>query len=410
VSYTEKGFRLVEWGLIAAFVLFIITPSAGILLDEDDGQALREMRTAFPSRPHSWSEVLEAASKFKTWYRDHFALRADLVRWHGLLAYHAFHTSSDKRVMPGRDGWLFYVENVHDPLSASRPIDERQIALWVEYLDYWKVRLEAQGIRFLCFFGPDKQTIYPEKLPAWVPRESTSPAQQIAARLKDRGVAVADAVSPLLQQKGNRYPLYYKTDTHWNFYGALFGWRSVVEELAHWHPSVSVPDPMSFAVEPQPRPGGDMAGFMGLSTDLADMDLDVNVPQRSFRIGPMLETSRVELKTYEVTPVSWQIIADQAHPFVTESDDAPIQRAVIFRDSFFTVIAPWAGGVFSHAFYTWNNQVDGALIEREKPDVVIFETVERRLRNTPPAIEQWPTPSAALGSSIRKDSQSSGIP
>jgi alginate O-acetyltransferase complex protein AlgJ len=52
---------------------------------------------------------------------------------------------------------------------------------------------------------------------------------------------------------------------------------------------------------------------------------------------------------------------------------------VMFRDSFATYLIPFLGYHFQRSVYIWQRPWDLALIEREKPDVVIDEMLERYL-------------------------------
>jgi len=62
-----------------------------------------------------------------------------------------------------------------------------------------------------------------------------------------------------------------------------------------------------------------------------------------------------------------------------ERDDAKLPRAVMFRDSYATHLIPFLSEYFQRIVYVWRYHFDRALIERERPDVVIEEMVERRL-------------------------------
>jgi hypothetical protein len=52
-------------------------------------------------------------------------------------------------------------------------------------------------------------------------------------------------------------------------------------------------------------------------------------------------------------------------------------KAVIFRDSFGNAWKPFLGYHFSEVVYLWQHEWDTDFLEREKPDVVIDEVVER---------------------------------
>ena len=58
---------------------------------------------------------------------------------------------------------------------------------------------------------------------------------------------------------------------------------------------------------------------------------------------------------------------------------AELPRAVVLRDSMFNPLIPIFAENFSRVLFVSSRQLDTSLIEREKPDVVIEELVERML-------------------------------
>jgi hypothetical protein len=63
-------------------------------------------------------------------------------------------------------------------------------------------------------------------------------------------------------------------------------------------------------------------------------------------------------------------------------DRPGLPRAVILRDSMAIPLIPMLSENFSRVVYVITREFDGALIEREKPDIVIEEFVERSLHAT----------------------------
>jgi hypothetical protein len=56
-----------------------------------------------------------------------------------------------------------------------------------------------------------------------------------------------------------------------------------------------------------------------------------------------------------------------------------LPRAVILRDSMAVPLIPLLSENFSRVLYVENRKLERSLIEREKPDIVIEELVERSL-------------------------------
>ena len=58
-------------------------------------------------------------------------------------------------------------------------------------------------------------------------------------------------------------------------------------------------------------------------------------------------------------------------------------RAVMFRDSFATWLIPFLVDHFRRITFSWQYTFDRELVEKEHPDVVIQEMVERVLMDAP---------------------------
>ena len=56
----------------------------------------------------------------------------------------------------------------------------------------------------------------------------------------------------------------------------------------------------------------------------------------------------------------------------------------MFRDSFATWLIPLLSESFSHILYSWQYTFNREIVERERPDVVIQEMVERTLMSPAP--------------------------
>ena len=59
-------------------------------------------------------------------------------------------------------------------------------------------------------------------------------------------------------------------------------------------------------------------------------------------------------------------------------------KAVVFRDSFCGALIPFLSDHFYRSVYIWHYPLDKALVEAERPDVVILQMVERSLMTVSP--------------------------
>ena len=121
--------------------------------------------------------------------------------------------------------------------------------------------------------------------------------------------------------------------------------------------------------------GQDLAGMIGLKRVLRENDLTLTpIRQRQARV---------------VEPPGADP-ADELGRIVTEIPDSPLPRALIFRDSFTSKLAPFLSEHFSRAVYLWQNDFDASAVDRERPDVVVQEIAGRHLYTFIPSPELVP--------------------
>ena len=77
---------------------------------------------------------------------------------------------------------------------------------------------------------------------------------------------------------------------------------------------------------------------------------------------------------------------------VTEIPGSQLPRAVVFRDSFTSAMAPYFSEHFSRVVYLWRNDFSVEEIEKEHPDAVLQEIVGRHVQWYVPSPELIPEP------------------
>jgi hypothetical protein len=196
--------------------------------------------------------------------------------------------------------------------------------------------------------------------------------EMLAARTSVPFVDVRPALLPAKAQDR----IYFLTDTHWNDRGALLAYQQIIDAVRRQLPSVP-PAWTRGDFEPAERTieGQDLARMMGLMRVLRETDMSVE-PKRPRR-------------AIVVDPPGAKASAEEGR-LVTEIPGSTLPRAVIFRDSFASRLAPFLSEHFSRAVYLWQNDFDADVVLHEHPDVVIQEIVSRHLYTFTPSPELIP--------------------
>jgi hypothetical protein len=310
-------------------------------------------------------------AEMDAYYSDHFGFRASLLRWLCNVKVHWLGVSSCPNVILGTDGWLFYAgEPVGNDYESARPFTASELARWQHRLEQRRDWLAQRGIRYLFLVAPDAQSIYPEHLPpALRKRQAESRLDQLVSYLAAHSDLPILDVRGAMREAKARERLYHRTDTHWNSRGAFVAYEELTRHLAHWFPAIQpLPRTAFHDVVQEADRGGDLARMLNLTDQYREEVLDLQ--PKAPRLARLAAGSRPPSEAPAALP----------KPMVTECPTPGLPRAVIFHDSFFLGVYPFLSEHFHRAAYLWQYSLDRGLIEREHPDVVIQEVVERYLR------------------------------
>ena len=200
---------------IALFLLLCLIPSLGILVFGESGAAANEILSP---RPRWGWDMLSGTADYLA---DHFALRQQMVTlWSRLNAL--LGSSTDEQVLLGTDGWLYYSPSLPDYLGEH--LEDTELEQIARNLAGLQKQCEESGRRFLFTMAPNKNSLYPEHMPAWAEnRHEESNISRLKPLLEQYGVCYADLFAPDLP--------YYRTDTHWTAEGAARGADAILTAL-----------------------------------------------------------------------------------------------------------------------------------------------------------------------------------
>jgi hypothetical protein len=320
---------------------------------------------------------------FTLFYNDRFAFRNALLSTINLAQYKIFGFSTSPRVLTGRNDWLFFLDGGDAEILRGVPaITQNEIGFFVRLFEARRAWLAARNIRYVVFFPPSKCSIYSEKIPAgFAEPNKRSRQDEVLAALKANTRVEAVDIRPALLSGKKVARMYFKTDTHWNRLGAFVGYLAVINRIREWFPSIKPLTDRDLRMYDYNFGNGDLACMMGLR------DL---IPEVS--CACCIEKQRAHFSSNPALPK----LTDESHhkdPFATEVNDPALPSALCFRDSFMQMSFLYFGENFRRIRYQWEFDFPTAIIEKEKPDIVIQEITERCLArsglfNNPPEVER----------------------
>lgn len=375
-----KSQKLADWTLIVVFIIAIFLPLGDNLLHLDPFPALTENR-----RPAPWpgikaadlSSILVYPKSFEAFYNDHLGFRQALIQSRSMLMMNVLRVSPSPQVILGKDDWLYLRSENNFDYYQNGLFTPDELATLQHRLEANRDILARHGIHYLVVIAPDKETIYPEFVPDELLVRRQSRFDQLLTYLREHQVEVDILdLRPALKQAKASYPVYGRADTHWNDYGAFIAYQEITRRLNLWFPQIQPAALTQFKPVTKNSHGFDLFILSGLDSMVQNERLELvpHVPRAAHLADPNVPLDLDQIQT---------------PPFALEVANEALPRAVVFHDSFMDRLRPFLAENFSRtAFFhiLYYHPDSGAyespaqIIEREHPDVVIDEFVERRLQ------------------------------
>jgi alginate O-acetyltransferase complex protein AlgJ len=393
VSVSTRVYRSL---LVALFGLGIFLPLLGWCFALDHTPEPTENRTPAPapSWPTDFAQLKALPPALESYWNDAFGFRRRLLRWNATAQYD-LGVSGTAAVVIGERPWLFYAgEESIEQRRGLRRFSDTDLERWARQLEARRAWLSARGSHFLFVVVPEKQTIYPEALPDRYGPLARTPLDQLIDYLAAHSqVDVLDLRAPVRAARADG-EVYFHTDSHWNDRGAYAGYAAIVSRLHGWYPRLEPRTAAGFQRVTVKPWNGDLALMLGGPFDL--------VSETGEQWRPVPASSAQAL-----SPSGYRPPGSTLYDVFENPGHESLPRAVVFHDSF--LLASDERGFHGHAYpanalrpeepsfrlrallaeqfsraaFSWQYAFDAALVQRERPDVVIEEHAERLIRQGP---------------------------
>ena len=360
----ENLCRTFRAGLIAGFVVLLWLPMVDSFVGLDSTVPPNENRrfARFPDFK-DFRELKPFIGGLEDYFNDHFGFRKRLVTWNNEWKHELFHEAPFSSVITGRDGWLFLASYrmIEHYCGLSR-LSQQDLESWQKLLEARREWLAGQGAKYVFVIAPDKHSIYPEYLPEWLKRgPQPSKLDQFVEYMRKHSTLEVLDLRPALMAAKKTNLVYSLTDTHWSAFGAFIAYQELIKAVSRQMPC-SAPLPIeSFESKPLVQQG-DLARLAGQG-----------LPEKKFLLTPRPQLQPLVSFRGRARPQrSWPI----PDPVITECDKA-VGKVIMYQDSFAESWIPYLGYHFKELIYVPRDDWDYGFMLREKPDLVIDETVER---------------------------------
>lgn len=260
----------------------------------------------------------------------------------------------------GDEGWLYIwgIDSLEEKVTGRLLATDGDLEAMGHNVGRRAAWCRKKRIAYRHLIGPDKSSVYPNHLPSSFPRGLVTLLDQCTSEWsrEDRNIHFIDAAA-LLSKASFGEQVYFKTDSHWNYRGALNVFNEIARSLS--------------------SDGIDMPGFY-------DEDVLITQKRRVFELGALADEP--EMESFEFirpavvrSKVVFESDSARGKIQVFENEDESLPRCVLFRDSYSSFFMPFLAERCSRltvlkARHCWYD-----LIEQEKPDIVLTQIAERFL-------------------------------
>lgn len=329
--FWAKGFGNIIFSILFLVILFIP-------LFEDIIQGSPISSEAFIGK----EQILSAISNFK---------------------YHVIRDRYFTGVIADPSGWVVYTgENSFNDFQNIDQFTTEEVKSIKRRLKNLCSVLTKDEIKLIVLIPPNKNTIYPEYMPAEIPQiNKKSRLDQVMGVWNDTDNCKVVDLRPTMLEAKKRDKVYNATDSHWTDYGAFLAYQQLSQIMKQDFPAVKVRSIAEF--EPESLViNGDLTSSFGY----------FDTQENAVRFKPMFETDYL-VRTIEAPDGFSDMV-------LTFTDNPDLPTAIIYRDSFFAAMVQFILENFKEAEYNWSFNVDIDMVRAKKPDYLILEVTERYLQ------------------------------
>ena len=301
-----------------------------------------------------FKNLSKSIKKIDKHYNNQFGLKSEMVNiFTGFKIDVLNEDPLPNRAITGKDGWYFlgnqYNELFNDGFG-NFDYTESELLQIKQYLQNLKEGLASRGVEFYIVVPPNKHRVYSENLPYQLHQKDTRLEALNSYLKKEMDFNIIDLRDTLIANKKDHL-LYYKTNTHWNDIGAFIGYQKTINVLDPSIPKISLSD---YTIASDTIKRGDITEMINLKSNESTITLHKKI---SSQVKSIKSTYRFKrFKNYNRDKI-----------------------LVMYGDSFSTAWIPFFNESFGETIYLRGYNVDYNFIDHKKPDIVIFEVIERNL-------------------------------
>lgn len=295
--------------------------------------------------------------------------------------YKIFNISINKKVIAGKENYLFFNENnMIDDIRGINIPSVNELNIWTDKLAKLQNYFESKNIKFMIAIAPNKQSIYNNKLPDWINSENKTMSDYIIELSENKNINILDLRNKLKDYK-DESELYMPTDTHWNLKGAYIGFTTITAYLDKKFDLKL--DLYDYTFSEKYRKCGDLTRVLkiekfkpknceNLYKTVFNSNICMGEIDEKFNLTPCIPKEIEIMNPYEQTQkYSKNLEAKNKYKILFIGDSFFTSESQFFIDNFQEILT-------QHHDRTYGENLN-LLLAKYTPDIVIYQIVERKL-------------------------------
>lgn len=353
--------------ILILFLCFLIMPNIIYRIFYKNFDHTNYENRTLASKPIFMStNINEYPKKYEEYFNDYLPFRNELVKLKNLNDIFVFKNIISDIVLLGKAKWLFTKEvNLTEKYIGIEKYNftEKELEKAKNNLIHFRDELKKKNIDFIFMVCPDKQFIYSEYMPDYIKRKSIKSGTDIFVEYikNNTDIKVVYPKEELLKYK-DKYQLYYKYDTHWNNLGAYIGYSELMKSLNIYVENIDNVNIKSLSANE--RFNFDIYHYNDLANLLGLSKIKYYNNDKAYIISNYIT------KNYYVKD-----------GFLYNSKAYSNENNIMMiKDSFSLNMIDYIATEFKQSEFILTYSFRNEDILKYKPDIVVFETVERVLK------------------------------
>ena len=312
------------------------------------------------------------SKKISANFTRNFPLKLDYFKIYKYIKEDVFHSlPNPKKVIKWKDDWYFLGDDYSNNFKESKGLllfKKKELIAVKENLNFKKQWCKAHNMTYIMSIAPNKESVYGNIFPIKQygnqkkMYQIDSICKVLAIPFVDLGKQIPNSLDRIT---------YHKADTHWNDYGAYFGYKEFIEKMRLWYPSLNISKPNAIDQYKTDKTWSETYGDlkkMYCETG-GDNSVDMYLSNGSKVIKN--DNRLIQPKRSSINPTQYEL-----------RYTAPVNnnvKIVFFRDSFSDALVKFMPENFKKSLFIFQREFDLNVLREEKPMFVVEEYVEREV-------------------------------